>query len=181
MLAAVNHREKKFVAAYDGVMSGADACLLAGYRGTPKSRRTEASRLLAKADVKAAIEAKIGKQAEKLELKAEKILAELARLGFADPGEAFDANGVVLHPKQMPDGIRACLKSFEVEELLSDPDPDGGERFKIGRVVKVSFWDKPKGLELLGKNKGLFPNKVELGVESKTLEQLITGSFGGED
>ena len=55
----------------------------------------------------------------------------------------------------------------------------GSERVWNGYIKKIKFWDKPRALELLGKNQKLFTEKVEHS-GSVTLEQLVAGSHEEE-
>jgi hypothetical protein len=57
-----------------------------------------------------------------------------------------------------PPEIRKCIKSIKVFEEF---DGVGRDREKIGEVVEVTFWDKVKSNELLGKHLGIWKDVLE--------------------
>lgn len=146
-------RQKRFCEEYLVDLNGSAAAIRAGY--SEAGAKKQAHEILSKPDVKAWIAARAKKSAEKMELKAENVLAELMRLGFVDVAGAFDESGRLKPVHEMPEDVRRAISSIEVVE-----DHDGDI------VKKVRFWDKPKSLELLGKNLKLFVEKIEVTPDS---------------
>lgn len=157
MAADLNNKQKRFIAEYLVDANAKQAAIRAGY--SPKTAESQGSRLLRNAKVKSALEAKQGKVADKLDLKAEDVIKRLVEVLDFDIGKAFDAQGRLLALTDMPEEIRRCISSIETDELYVG----GGERkVEIGQVRKVKFWDKLKAAELLGKNLQLWLEKQQI-------------------
>lgn len=162
----LNHKQKKFALEYRVDGNGTQAVIRAGY--SHRGASDTASRLLANPAIRKLIDAVQEKQLAKLEVKGEKVLAEIAHFAHSDPAAAYDEHGAFLWPlTRMPEATRRAIASIET---LEQTDPETG--VVTGVVRKVKFWDKPKGLELLGKNQRLFTDKVEHTV-SDSLADLL--------
>lgn len=166
-----------FVAEYLKSLDPQAAAVKAGY--SERSARVNAYRLLENAAVQAAIAEGQATRAKTLKLEADDVLRELLRIATSDIGEVFDDDGQLRPLSAMSENTRRAIASIEVEEqrdYSADPDEDGEHPFK-SRVSKVKFWDKPKGLELLGKHLKLYTEKHEVELGKKTLEQLVLDSY----
>jgi phage terminase small subunit len=155
-MAQLTPRQARFVQEYLTDLNATAACVRAGY--SAKTAYANSSQLLAKPQVRDAVEAAMAKRAERLEVKADDVLRELLRIARCDVGQAFRPDGTLLPLHEMPEDVRRAISGFEVEELYEGAD---GEKFSLGKVKKVKFWDKTRGLELLGKHLRLFTDKVE--------------------
>jgi hypothetical protein len=92
-------------------------------------------------------------------VKQDDVLRELLRFALLDVGQAFGADGRLLPLQDMPEDVRRAIAGVEVEELF---EGRGEDRKQVGWVRKVKFWDKPRGLELLGKHLGMFADKLHV-------------------
>ena len=111
-----------------------------------------AARLLARVNIRQAIDQAQAKRAERVEVDADFVLRELVRLAGSDVSKAFDEHGQLLPLHQIPEDVRRAISSVE-----TDTRREGhGEDAEIVTVRKIRFWDKTKGLELLGKHLKLF-------------------------
>lgn len=164
---ALNVKQSRFVAEYLVDLNATQACIRAGY--SAKTAGTNGPRLLANARIRKEIDAAVARRAERVEVKTDDVLRELLRLARSDVGQAFAATGDLLPVHEMPEDTRRAIAAVEIEQRFTSE----GEAYL---VKKVKFWDKTKGLELLGKHLKLFTDKVEHSV-SATLEQLIMGSL----
>lgn len=163
----LNEKQKAFAREYILDKNATQAAIRAGY--SPKTAGQAAHKLLKKAEIQQFVAEKVSKAAEKLDASGERVIAELAGLAHADPIQAFCQDGTLKDLRDMPPEFRRCIKSLKFTELFEGAS---GEKFVAGRIVDISFWDKPKALELLGKNLKLFTDKLE--VEGKvSLEQLV--------
>lgn len=80
----------RFVAEYVIDLNGKQAAIRAGY--SPRTAESQASRLLSNAKVKSAVAAAKRKIAQRLELSAEKVLADIARISDkAERARQFNA------------------------------------------------------------------------------------------
>ena len=90
-------------------------------------------------------------QAQRAEVRADRVLAELAAIAFADVGDLFDpATGKLKPLGQLQARVRASIASVESDDVT---DPDGTI---MGQAHKVKLLDKVRALEMLGKHLGLF-------------------------
>lgn len=109
-------------------------------------------------------------------VEGDRVLHELLRLGYSDIRDIFDERGCILDPKLWPEDLARAVSSIEVDELY---EGYGVERQQIGVTKKVKFWNKPQSLELLGKHKKLFTDRIEHSGKL-TLEQILAKSNKGE-
>jgi phage terminase small subunit len=156
---ALTPRQSRFVAEYLTDLNAKAAAIRAGYRES--GAQVAGSRLLSNVKVSQAIAEALERRATRVEVKADDILRELLRLATTDIGKAFDVNGNLLPLHQIPEETRRAIAGVEATSK------DDGST-----VTKVKFWDKTKGLELLGKHLKLFTDKVEHSADA-SLESLI--------
>lgn len=161
----LNPRQLRFVAEYLVDLNAHQAAVRAGY--SPRTAMQIGSALLKKPHVAAAVAAGKAKQLDRLEISADRVLAEAMRLAFADLGQAFDEDGKLLPLSEMPEDVRRALSGVELVEMPGDTG---------AQLRKVKLWDKPKSLELLMRHLGLLKDKVELSLSAETLEQLVSGA-----
>lgn len=115
------------------------------------------------------IQPKLEKQ---FNITADRVLTELARLGFSDVRQLFNDEGALKPINELTDDVAACVSSVEVEELF---DGGGKDKVQIGFTKKIKLWDKKGSLEMLGKHLGIWkensglvlPPNVQLIVQSK--------------
>jgi phage terminase small subunit len=133
--------------------NGTDAAIKAGYK--PANAKTQASRMLATARIKAEVDRVMGKSLAKLEITVERVLNEIARLAFADIRNCFNADGTLKPLHELDDDTAAALVGMDVIEIENDGTT---------RVVakKFKFADKKGSLELLGKHLKMFVDRVEM-------------------
>lgn len=161
-------KQRRFVLEYllDG--NATQAAVRAGY--SPRTAHQQGYENLQHPDVKAAVDAAESRRLAKVEVKGEKVLDELAHAAFSDPIGLFRTDCTLKALEEMEPEMRRAIKSIEFEELF---DGKGEDKFKAGRVVKITLWDKTKSLELLGRNRKLFTDKVEHSV-NESLAELLT-------
>jgi phage terminase small subunit len=99
---------------------------------------------------------------------ADRVLQELARLGFSDVRRLFDDTGVMKAIHELDDDTAACISSIEIEALY---EGSGKDKFEVGQTKKVKFWDKKGPLEMLANHLGIIKNKMELtGKDGKPID-----------
>jgi phage terminase small subunit len=145
-------KQQLFVREYLVDLNATQAAIRAGY-----SERTAGQMgfdLLKNPQVAAAIQAGMDKRAAKVEITAERVLQEIARLAFFDPSKLFGHDGRVLPISDLDEDTRRAIAGLEVQDL-------GGEE-SIGVVRKYKLADKGANLERLGRHLKLFTDKVEI-------------------
>lgn len=132
-------------------------------------------------DVANAITKLIGLSATKYGYDASEIFERAKEIAEFDPIDLMNPDGTYkesLH--DIPPEARRCIKKLEVNNLWSKETDINGldKKIIIGKVVKVEFWDKMKGIELAGKEKEMFKNttKVEHGLTKDMASLLLASS-----
>lgn len=153
-----------FLAEYLVDGNGTRAAIAAGV--PEKSAAVTASRWLKNRRIAALLTERHARRTTKLEITAERVLDELAKLAFYDPGKLFDAHGNLLAVPAMDDVTRAVIVALDVETK----DSRGARSI----TKKVKLADKGLNLERLGRYLKLFTDRVEHDGRV-TLEQLVCG------
>lgn len=135
-------KQQRFIAEYLVDLNATQAAIRAGYK--KQSAKVTGCRLLTKANIKAAIEARRRTLADKTEVTQERVITELARIAFSNMGEFvdFDPAGVRIKPSSAVD--TRCLA--EVSETVT----------QAGGTVKFKLHDKIAALSKLGEHLGTF-------------------------
>lgn len=170
MAKKLTKKQQVFVAEYLTDMNATRSAIAAGY--SENSAGEQGSRLLTKAKVSEEIAKKTQERCEKLNITADRVLAEIAKLAFLDPRKFYDDKGNLREVTELDDETAACLAGVEVFEEF---EGRGADRERIGQTKKIKFADKGINLERLGKHLKLFTEKIEH-TGKLTLEQLLTSN-----
>jgi phage terminase small subunit len=165
-------REEIFAREYIIDLNGSRAAVAAGY--SAKGADVRAAELLGNRRVKDLIATLTKDRLEKLDISAERILRELARLGFSnmldylapqeDGSVALDFSGLTREQA-------AAIQEIREDKTGGTGD---GERKQIVRTT-FKLADKTRALELLGKYRKLFTEKVELTMPEALVQRLLNG------
>lgn len=144
-------KQQRFVDEYLVDLNATQAAIRAGY--SEKTARSVGSENLTKPDIAAAIAAAQAKLAEKTGITQERVLNELALIGFAHPGDYFEwgPDGVTLVPK---DSLTA-EQMAAVSEVSQTTSTNGGS-------IKLKLHDKVGALTKIGQHLGMFVERHEL-------------------
>lgn len=152
-------KQQRFVEEYLVDLNGAAAARRAGY----KARNADdlAVQLLRKTQVQEAIQAAQAVRSERVQLKADDVIEELKRIGFADLGQILDFTGDTVKlraPGTIPEAARRALSSIKVKRVW---EGTGDDKVPVD-VLEFKLWDKVSALEKLGKHLGLFIDRTEV-------------------
>lgn len=184
-VAKVTEKQKRFVDEYL-IDLNATRAYKAAYKNVKKDEvaASAAVRLLRNVKVQAYLKSRQQKLQERTEITQDKVLLELARIGFSN---GSDFAKVVTKPRkrQVWNDETQEYEEKEVEEQfveLVDTDElptdkkaaiSGIKEGKYG--IEVTSCDKVKALELIGKHLGMFKDKVEIsGQVNNPMEGLTT-------
>lgn len=159
---SLNDKQAKFVAEYLIDLNATQAAIRAGY--SPKTAEQQGSRLLSNAKVAAAVQAGQSRIAAKLEITAEMVAAELAKIGFANMADYIRIVGgePVVDLTSMSRQQAAAIQEVTVEDYM-----DGrGEDARDVRRVKFKLADKRAALVDLGKHLGMFREQIDVNVKT---------------
>lgn len=157
MAAKLNDKHKIFISEYLVDRNATAAAIRAGY--SEKTAKQQGSRLLTNADIKAEIDRRTEKRAERLEITADRVLQEIAKLAFMDPRRFFNSDSSPKQIGELDDDTAAALAGMEVVELF---DGQGDQKHCYGLLKKYKLADKGQNLERLGKHLKLFTDRVEV-------------------
>ena len=155
-------RQALFVREYLVDLNATQAAIRAGY--APGSAGQRGWALRRHPGVAGRIEAAMADRAEAVGITAERVLCELARLGFANIQDFLrsgDDGAGWLDPARLTREQAAAITAIEMVEGAVGPGAAGqgeaGQGARGARRVKVKLADKSRNLELIGRHLGIFP------------------------
>lgn len=184
----LNASEQRFVAEYIIDLDVKRAALAAGYSETIATTKAYqwVSNGKAKPHVYAEILKRLQKRAEKLEITADRVLAELALLGFANMQDY-----IRISPEGDPYTDFSSLtraQAAAIAEVVVEDFKDGrGDDARDVRRVRFKMTDKRAALVDIGKHLGMFKERIEHSgsVEHhhtatlNEVEQMVRDELGG--
>jgi phage terminase small subunit len=168
MAAKTAQRYEKFAREWVIDHNGTRAAIAAGY--SEKGAHVRGTELLKNRKVQRLIDALNTKRYSKLEVTAEKITEELARLGFSNMLDYVDGSGHLDLSTLTRDQAAAIQ---EIREDTTGGSGDGERKLVLRTTFKLS--DKLKALQLLGQTRGMFQEKVEHTADDALLMALAAG------
>lgn len=159
-------KQQGFVEEYLIDRNATQAAIRAGY--SRKTAQEQSSRLLSNVMVRAALDAALAQRSERTEVTADRVVLELARIGFSDLKGAMQ-DGRLLLIEDMGDEVRPAISSIKV---VTKNKGEG----EIEYVAEIRAWDKVSALRALMPHVGLSTDKTESKVTAdlspKTLEAI---------
>ena len=161
----LNARRTRFVAEYLIDLNAKRAAIRAGY--SPKTAHAIGHALLRIVEVTAAIEKGQKALAAESYVTAERIVGELAKLGFANMADFMksnDSGDPYLDFSGLTRDQAAALAEVTVEDFV-----DGRSDKREVRRVKFKLCDKRAALVDLGRHLGMFKDEVKVSVDSSVV------------
>lgn len=146
-------KQKRFIEEYLIDLNATQAAIRAGY--SPDTAKAIGSENLTKPDIRTHIDRAMADRSKRTGVNADRVLQELAKIGFADVTDFVTIEG------------------HSVKVKTTDQMP----RDKLGAIagikegangIEIKLNDKEKALELIGRHLGMWNDKVELSGEVKT-------------
>lgn len=156
----LTEKQKQFVEEYLIDLNATQAAIRAGY--SKKMADKIGHQLLGKTRVKQAIQDAIEDRQKRTQVTSDRVLHELANLGFSDIRGAFTDSGTLKRPEEWDDKTAAAISSIEVVTR------NLGEG-EVEYIHKIKLWDKKGALELIGKHLKMFTDRVEIDSEPPAL------------
>lgn len=153
-------KQRQFCKEYVVDFNATQAAIRAGY--AKNGARQTAHKLVSNTDIQAAIKHEATRRAEAAEVSAERVVAELARVGFANMADymVVGEDGLPrLNWREVTRDQAAALSQVTVDVVGAAEDEDDDER-PVQRV-RFKLESKISALEKLGKYFGLFTDKVQ--------------------
>jgi phage terminase small subunit len=158
-------KQKRFVVEYLVDLNATKAAERAGY--SKHTANEQGSRLLANVSVSSAIATKQEKRLLKMEISAERVLNELALLGFSNMLDYISVgeNGAArVDLSKLTRDQAAAMQEITVEEFTerTGEDEDGKPTFENVRRTKFKLADKRSALVDLGRHLKLFTDRLQV-------------------
>lgn len=166
----LKQRRTRFIKEYLIDQNATRAAIAAGY--SEKTARSQGQRLLTKVDIRSQIETQNAKVNAKLELTAERVKQEIARLCYYDPANYFEEDGSPKKFADMDEDSRRAIAGFETAELFQG---NGEERGLAGYVKKFKLADKGRALETAARVLKLLVDRVEVTDADEIVARLRAG------
>lgn len=150
----LNEKQLLFCKEYLIDFNGSRAAKAAGY--SENSAPQTANEILNYPHVQAYLTYLISARAKRLEVTADKVVQEIAKIAFhnvEDLLDYFDGNILFNDLDQMK--FPEIIKNITIKETIRN-----GKR--MGKVAKIEVYDKVKALELLGKHTAIFTETLNL-------------------
>ena len=156
-------KQKRFVEEYLIDLNATQAAIRAGY--SPATAKEIGCENLTKPNISEAISKAMAERSKRTGINQDRVLQELARIGFAKITDVVDPDTAKIRPDASDDDL-ACIQSIKIK-----PNEFGTER-------EVKLYDKKSALVDLGKHLGLFKEKMEL---TGDMDLNITIDYGEDD
>lgn len=157
-------KQQAFVNEYIIDLNATQAAIRAGY--SEDTAGAIGHENLNKPEISDAVQVGMDLRADRTRITADRVLVEVAKLGFSNIKNLFTEGGRLRNLNTLPDEVAASIQSVEVVTKRVE----GGEDHEVEYVHKIKMADKKASLELLGKHLKLFADRTELtGADGKDL------------
>lgn len=150
---ALNPRQQRFVQEYLVSLSATQAARLAGY----SHPQVQGPRLLLNVAIKQEVERKRGRIADKLEVTAERVVQEYARIAFANLSDAArwtDTSFGAVASDNLDANTAAAIKSVTLKRTVTREGKSDRETEHTEQ--RIEMHDKKGALDSLARHLGLF-------------------------
>lgn len=169
--AATAARKARFLDAYiANGQNGTQAAIAVGYS---KKRAATAAKLLTR-ELAGQIEARLKELAAPHALRAEEVIAQLARMVKLDPRKLFDEHGKLRPLHEIPEDVALCLDGIEVEDLRV------GKESTL-RTSKFKLTRKAAAVDMAMRHFGLYPREHEAPVDPDEQAAKVRAALGDID
>lgn len=174
---ALNDKQERFVAEYLIDLNATQAAIRTGY--SAKTAYSQGQRLSKDVEISQAIEARMAERAKRTQITADRVLEELARVGFSSLADVtdwgtrevafgFDGDGKRLPAEDIGDAVLVRYEDAPFVKPLNRDDLPPEVRASVSEVslgkdgFKIKMHNKTGALEQIGRHLGLFNDKLEL-------------------
>ena len=164
----LNEKQSRFVEEYPIDLNATQAAIRAGY--SAKTAYSQGQRLLKHVEVSQAISDALSQRSQRTEITQDRVLQELAKIGFADMRKLLRWTGnrpqmnedVAEESGEVEISVANFIQLFDSDELDDDIAASISEisQTKDG-ALKVKLHDKQAALVSIGRHLGMFTDKVE--------------------
>ncbi len=153
----ITPKQARFVDEYLVDLNATQAFIRAGYTARGNAAEVNAARLLRNAKIAAAIQSQKKARSTRTEITQDRVLKELARIGFFDIRKLVNADGTPKPITELDDDTAAAIAGLDVVLI-------GNAAVGVGTILKFKISGKVAALELMGRHLALFTDKVKVDV-----------------
>lgn len=156
-------KQQRFVEEYLKDLNSTQAAIRANY--SAKNADKIGPQLLGKVRVADAIQKAMARRSDRVEVKADAVLKELALLGFSDIGQILDFSGVEPRLKpvsEIPESARRAISSMKVKRYWEG----NGDESREVEVTEFRLWPKLDALKLICQHLGLLGDQQQINVNA---------------
>lgn len=158
-------KQSAFVAEYLIDLNATQAAIRAGY--SEKTAHNIGCENVIKPIIAAAIAEAQAKREERTEITQDRVLEEYAKLAFLNPKKFYNDKGDLIPIHLLPDDVAAALTGMDITTSFDKKS----ETFDT--IKKIKYSDKKGALDSVAKHLGMFVDRVEHGLDEKTLQLII--------
>lgn len=155
-------QQARFVEEYLVDLNATQAAKRAGY----KHPATQGLRLLGNVRVSSAVSAAQGERSERTKVTQDRVLTELAKIGFGDIRNAVRWGRSPVDEESTnadPNGLNIYPLELVLSDEISDDTATCVAQVSLTQaVVKIKMHDKFSALDKIGRHLGMFEDKTEL-------------------
>jgi phage terminase small subunit len=157
-------KQARFVEEYLLDLNGKQAAIRAGY--SPKTAEVQGSRLLGHPNVQAAVDAAMQTRSRRTEVTADRVVAELAKIAFADMRDFWPTEGDTLDLSRLDQDRTAAIEEVIIDEAIDSAGT-------LHRRIRVKLHDKLGALTRLARHLGMFVDRyfVAGSIEAKVMRE----------
>ncbi|NKX40334.1 terminase small subunit [Rhodobacteraceae bacterium R_SAG2] len=148
---ALTAKQERFVAEYLIDLNATQAAIRAGY--SVKTAHSVGHENLKKPEIAKAIQEAQAKRSERTEITQDRVLQELARIGFGNLQNVLTPAGNLMAVADWDEDAARSIASMEIITRPGGVD-ENGER-EVEHVAKIKAWDKLSALEKLARHLGM--------------------------
>ena len=166
-MTSLTPKQARFVEEYLVDLNATQAAIRAGY--SAKTAYSQGQRLLKNVEVEAAIQKAQDARAKRTEVTIDRVLTELAVVGFADMGTYLNlVDGRV----ERRDWSDLPVDATKVIQEITQEEHTGGRGHDVGEVRRTKFklYSKLDALEKIARHLGMFTEKLK--IEGSVLDEL---------
>lgn len=155
MTKELTEKQKRFAEEYVVDLNATQAAIRAGY--SARTAGAVAHKLLKKAEIQALIQELQQARSGRTGITQDRTLTEIARIALFDPAGVLSFEGdtiTVRAASEITEDARRAIKSIRIRKTI---DGAGNEV----EVMDITFHDKTRNLELLGRHLGMFVDRIK--------------------
>lgn len=166
----MNAKQRRFVEEYLIDLNATAAYRRAGYEATGNAAEVNAARLLRNAKVAAAVAEAQQRRSVRTEITSDRVLSELARIGFSDMRKLLKWGGTVsgFDEQEAEESGEVRLSVANLVQLFDSDNLDDDMAACISEIsqtrdgaLKVKLHDKQAALVSIGRHLGMFKDRIE--------------------